>query len=62
MSEAIHVLDGYYLSISFIITAVYQLGFFAFASSFKFDKLTGKAAYHAAFHLSSQTALSGHLD
>ncbi|KAF2626964.1 DUF1295-domain-containing protein [Macroventuria anomochaeta] len=37
---AIHVLDNYYLAITFLITVVYQLFFFAIAFSLKFDKLT----------------------
>ena len=37
---AVHVLDNYYLAITFLITVAYQLFFFAIAFSFKFDKLT----------------------
>ena len=37
---AIHVLDHYYLAITFLITVAYQLFFFAIAFSLKFDKLT----------------------
>jgi steroid 5-alpha reductase family enzyme len=37
---AIHVLDNYYLAITFLITVAYQLFFFAIAFSLKFDKLT----------------------
>jgi steroid 5-alpha reductase family enzyme len=37
---AVHVLDNYYLSITWLITVAYQLFFFAIAFSFKFDKLT----------------------
>jgi hypothetical protein len=39
---AAHVLDDYYLAITAIITAGYQLCFFAIAYTCKFDKLTGK--------------------
>ena len=37
---AVHVLDNYYLAITWIITVAFQLFFFAIAFSFKFDKLT----------------------
>jgi hypothetical protein len=37
---AVHVLDDYYLAITFLTTVAYQLLFFAIAFSFKFDKLT----------------------
>ncbi|KAJ4287368.1 hypothetical protein N0V90_012767 [Kalmusia sp. IMI 367209] len=37
---AVHVLDDYYLAITFLITVAYQLFFFAIAFSLKFDKLT----------------------
>ncbi|KAF2118108.1 oxidoreductase-like protein [Lophiotrema nucula] len=37
---AVHVLDNYYLAITFLITVAYQLLFFSIAFSFKFDKLT----------------------
>lgn len=37
---AVHVLDDYYLAITFLITVAYQLFFFSIAFSFKFDKLT----------------------
>jgi len=37
---AVHVLDDYYLAITFLVTVAYQLFFFAIAFSFKFDKLT----------------------
>ncbi|KAH7399360.1 hypothetical protein BKA66DRAFT_161793 [Pyrenochaeta sp. MPI-SDFR-AT-0127] len=37
---AVHVLDNYFLAITFLITVAYQLFFFAIAFSFKFDKLT----------------------
>ncbi|KAE9962464.1 hypothetical protein BLS_001725 [Venturia inaequalis] len=37
---AVHVLDNYYLAITFLITVAYQLFFFAIAFTFKFDKLT----------------------
>jgi len=37
---AVHVLDDYYLAITFLITVGYQLFFFAIAFSLKFDKLT----------------------
>lgn len=37
---AVHVLDNYYLAITFLITVGYQLFFFAIAFSLKFDKLT----------------------
>ena len=37
---ALHVLDDYYLAITFLITVAYQLFFFAIAFSFKFDTLT----------------------
>lgn len=37
---AVHVLDNYYLAITFLITVAYQLFFFAIAFSLKFDKLT----------------------
>ncbi|OCK77525.1 oxidoreductase-like protein [Lepidopterella palustris CBS 459.81] len=36
----VHVLDGYYLSITLLITIAYQLFFFSIAFTFKFDKLT----------------------
>ncbi|KAK0731326.1 hypothetical protein B0H67DRAFT_478874 [Lasiosphaeris hirsuta] len=36
----IHVLDDYYLAITLLITAAYQLAFFSVAFTFKFDKLT----------------------
>jgi steroid 5-alpha reductase family enzyme len=39
---AVHVLDNYYLAITFLITVGYQLFFFAIAFSLKFDKLTGE--------------------
>ncbi|KAK4629488.1 hypothetical protein CLAFUR4_08615 [Fulvia fulva] len=38
--DSVHVLDNYYLAITFLITVAYQLIGFAFAFSFKFDKLT----------------------
>ncbi|KAF9736395.1 3-oxo-5-alpha-steroid 4-dehydrogenase protein [Paraphaeosphaeria minitans] len=37
---AVHVLDNYYLAITFLITVAYQLFHFAIAFSLKFDKLT----------------------
>jgi steroid 5-alpha reductase family enzyme len=37
---AVHILDDYYLAITFLITVGYQLFFFAIAFSLKFDKLT----------------------
>lgn len=37
---AVHVLDNYYLAITLLVTVAYQLIGFAFAFSFKFDKLT----------------------
>jgi len=37
----VHVLDDYYLAITLLITIAYQLFFFSFAWTFKFDKLTG---------------------
>ena len=37
----VHVLDGYYLAITLLITIAYQLFFFSIAFSLKFDKLTG---------------------
>lgn len=37
---AVHVLDDYYLSVTFLITVAYQLFFFAIAFSLRFDKLT----------------------
>ncbi|EDU50538.1 repeatmulti-domain protein [Pyrenophora tritici-repentis] len=37
---AVHVLDNYYLAITFLITVAYQLFFFAIAFWFKFDKVT----------------------
>lgn len=40
---AVHVLDDYYLAITFLVTVAYQLFFFAIAFSLKFDKLTGKS-------------------
>lgn len=40
MAGAVHVLDDYYLAITFLVTVAYQLFFFAIAFSFKFDKLT----------------------
>lgn len=40
MAGAVHVLDDYYLAITFLITVAYQLFFFSIAYSFKFDKLT----------------------
>ena len=36
----VHVLDDYYLAITFLITVAYQLVAFALAFTFKFDKLT----------------------
>ncbi|KAI5366617.1 hypothetical protein Slin15195_G081350 [Septoria linicola] len=36
----VHVLDDYYLAITFLITVAYQLIGFGFAFTFKFDKLT----------------------
>lgn len=36
----VHVLDNYYLAITFLVTVAYQLIGFAIAFSFKFDKLT----------------------
>jgi hypothetical protein len=39
--KPVHVLDDYYLAITAIVTVAYQLIFFSFAYSFKFDKLTG---------------------
>lgn len=41
MEGTVHVLDGYYLAITLLITIVYQLFFFSIAFTFKFDKLTG---------------------
>jgi hypothetical protein len=38
---SVHVLDGYYLGITLLITLGYQLFFFAIAFTFKFDKVTG---------------------
>lgn len=38
----VHVLDDYYLAITWLITVGYQLFFFSIAFSLKFDKLTGK--------------------
>lgn len=35
----VHVLDGYYLAITLLITIGYQLFFFAWAWAFKFDKV-----------------------
>ncbi|KAK0654462.1 hypothetical protein DIS24_g5292 [Lasiodiplodia hormozganensis] len=40
MAAAVHVLDDYYLAITFLITVAYQLFFFSIAYSLKFDKLT----------------------
>lgn len=40
MNEPVHVLDNYYLAITLLVTIAYQLIGFAFAFSFKFDKLT----------------------
>lgn len=37
---AVHVLDNYYLAITFLITVAYQLLFFSIAFTLKFDKLT----------------------
>jgi steroid 5-alpha reductase family enzyme len=37
---AVHVLDKYYLSITFLITLAYQLFFFLIAFTLQFDKLT----------------------
>lgn len=37
---AVHILDNYYLGITFLVTVGYQLFFFAIAFSLKFDKLT----------------------
>ena len=37
----VHVLDGYYLAITLLITIGYQLFFFAIAFTLKFDKVTG---------------------
>ena len=39
----VHALDNYYLAITLLITIAYQLFFFSFAWTFKFDKLTGIA-------------------
>ena len=40
---AIHVLDNYYLAITFLITVAYQLIGFAIAWTFHFDKITDLA-------------------
>ncbi|KAK7542753.1 uncharacterized protein J3D65DRAFT_674561 [Phyllosticta citribraziliensis] len=40
MAGPVHVLDDYYLAITFLITVAYQLFFFSIAFTFKFDKLT----------------------
>ena len=40
MAGPVHVLDDYYLSITWLVTMGYQLLFFAIAFSLKFDKLT----------------------
>lgn len=40
MSQPIHILDNYYLSLTLLVTIAYQLFFFAIAFSLKFDKLT----------------------
>ncbi|KAI0895329.1 DUF1295-domain-containing protein [Annulohypoxylon nitens] len=40
MADGVHVLDGYYLAITLLITIAYQLFFFSIAFSCKFDKLT----------------------
>lgn len=40
MEGTVHVLDGYYLAITLLITIAYQLFFFSIAFTFKFDKLT----------------------
>lgn len=37
---AVHVLDDYYLAITFLIAVAYQLIFFSIAFTFKFDKVT----------------------
>lgn len=38
--DPVHVLDDYYLAITLLVTVAYQLIGFAFAFTFKFDKLT----------------------
>jgi steroid 5-alpha reductase family enzyme len=40
MGSAVHVLDNYYLAITFLVTVAYQLIGFAIAFYYKFDKLT----------------------
>lgn len=41
----VHVLDDYYLAITWLVTVAYQLFFFAIAFSLKFDKLTGESGH-----------------
>lgn len=43
MEDTVHVLDDYYLAITWLITVAYQLAFFSVAFTFKFDKLTGNS-------------------
>ncbi|KAH7319396.1 hypothetical protein BKA65DRAFT_514476 [Rhexocercosporidium sp. MPI-PUGE-AT-0058] len=57
----VHVLDDYYLAITFLITVGYQLFFFAIAFSLKFDKLTDFAGGTNFIVLAIITlAFSGH--
>ncbi|KAI9744560.1 MAG: hypothetical protein M1818_002089 [Claussenomyces sp. TS43310] len=57
----VHVLDNYYLAITFLITVGYQLSFFAIAFSLKFDKLTDFAGGTNFVVLAVVTlAFSGH--
>lgn len=57
----VHVLDNYYLAITFLITVGYQLFFFAIAFSLKFDKLTDFAGGTNFMVLAVITlAFSGH--
>ncbi|KKY15804.1 putative 3-oxo-5-alpha-steroid 4-dehydrogenase [Phaeomoniella chlamydospora] len=57
----VHVLDNYYLAITFLMTVAYQLIFFSIAFTFKFDKLTDFAGGTNFVVLSIVTlAFSGH--
>ncbi|PFH62441.1 hypothetical protein XA68_13508 [Ophiocordyceps unilateralis] len=57
----VHVLDNYYLAITALVTIAYQLLFFSFAYTFKFDKLTDLAGGSNFAVLAILTiSLSGH--
>ena len=55
----VHVLDDYYLAITFLITVGYQLFFFAIAWTFKFDKVTDLAGGSNFLVLALFTLLCG---